>query len=58
MVPFCLYFFFFAVMLETKRENILLFATVSVVFAVGVFVLWGPSFRQKRRSKLGTFHFS
>jgi hypothetical protein len=50
--------FLFAVMLETKRENVLLFATVSVVFAVGVFVLWGPTFRQKRRSKLDTFRFS
>lgn len=39
-------------MLETKRENVLLFATVSVVFAVGVFVLWGPTFRQKRRSQV------
>lgn len=61
MVPFAytyIFFFSFVVMLETKRENVLLFATVSVVFAVGVFVLWGPAFRQKRRSKLGTFHFN
>jgi hypothetical protein len=45
-------------MLETKCENVLLFATVSVVLAVGVFVLWGPTFRQKRRSKLDICHFS
>jgi hypothetical protein len=45
-------------MLETKRENVLLFATLSVVLAVGVFVFWGPTFRQKRRSKLDTYHFS
>jgi hypothetical protein len=61
--PFRLYIFFFslfflfAVMLDTKRENVLLFATVSVVLAVGVFVFWGPTFRQKRRSKLDTYHF-
>lgn len=58
MVPFAYTYFFFAVMLETKRENVLLFATVSVIFAAGVFVLWGPTFRQKRRSKLSTFNFS
>lgn len=44
----------FAVMLDTKRENVLLFATVSVVLAAGVFILWGPTFRQKRRGKLDT----
>lgn len=36
-------------MLETKHENVLLLATVSVVLAAGVFILWGPTFRQKRR---------
>lgn len=39
-------------MLETKRENVLLFATVSVVLAAGVFILWGPTFRQKRRGHI------
>ena len=50
-------FFFvssFAVMLETKHENVLLLATVSVVLAAGVFILWGPTFRQKRKGKLDT----
>ena len=41
-------------MLETKHENVLLLATVSVVLAAGVFILWGPTFRQKRRGKLDT----
>lgn len=41
-------------MLDTKRENVLLFATVSVVLAAGVFILWGPTFRQKRKGKLDT----
>jgi hypothetical protein len=45
-------------MLETKRENAILFATVSVVLAVGVFVFWGPTFRQKRRSKLDAYNFN
>jgi len=52
---FCLHVYFvssFAVMLETKHENVLLLATVSVVLAAGVFILWGPTFRQKRRGKL------
>jgi hypothetical protein len=48
--------FFFAVMLETKRDNVLLFATVSVVLAVGAFILWGPLFHQKRRGKLDAVH--
>ncbi|KDR23101.1 ubiquitin carboxyl-terminal hydrolase 30 homolog isoform X2 [Zootermopsis nevadensis] len=37
---------------ETKRENVLLFATVSVILAVGAFIFWGPLFHQKRRGKV------
>jgi hypothetical protein len=53
----CYYMFLFAVMLETKRENALLFASLSVVLAVGAFILWGPLFHQKRRGKLDAVHF-
>jgi hypothetical protein len=47
-----MHFFPITVMLETKYENVLLFATLSIVVAVGAFILWGPTSRQKRKGKL------
>ncbi|XP_069688987.1 ubiquitin carboxyl-terminal hydrolase 30 homolog isoform X1 [Periplaneta americana] len=39
-------------MYDIKRENLFLFATVTVALAIGAFILWGPTYRRKRKGQI------
>lgn len=39
-------------MWDSNRENVLLIATLSLILAIGTFILWGPTTRNKRKGHI------